>query len=115
VSQLDDLRDEYLYAVSELFTECTHDHAFEIDEAFKNAAIAAQYTLGKVEIRSSLDDSKLSPEQQALSADEFRKIEGEFKAAVETLLGKASSMDNDQIISAAQRVAEIKRRFDKNR
>ena len=115
MSQLDDLRDEYLHAVSQLFNESVRDHAFQVDEAFKAAAIAAQHTLGKIEMWFSYDTSKLNPKEQALIADELHKAETEFKVAVETFLGKAISIDNDEITSAAQRVAEIKRRFDKHR
>ena len=115
MSPLDDLRSEYLHAVSELFNESTRDRAFEVDEAFKGAAIAAQYTLGKIEMWLLLDASKLDPKAHAHIAGELRKAEAEFKDAVETFLGKTISRDDDQITSAAQRVAELKRRFDKPR
>jgi hypothetical protein len=115
MSQIDDLRDEYIAAVSNLFGAVSRNAAFQNDPALKAAAMAAQVASGGVEKFSLLELGTLAPADEKGIATELQSAEVELARAVETFLGKTISMADKEISAAARALADAKTRFDSHR
>jgi hypothetical protein len=111
MSQVDDVRGEYLDSISFLFDAAIHHPPFEQNQACKETAMEAQLALGAVEILTMLDQSNYSQEDKKGVAGKLREAEAALASAVEKFLAKAGSSDNRDIVQAAGRVASKQEAF----
>jgi hypothetical protein len=81
--------------------------AFERNPALKKAAYDAQSAAGVVAERLSHIQTGNEANEEAVFNAELRKSEATLKAAFENLLGKTISLDNNKIVSAAQRSRRV--------